>query len=69
MTLSENQKAWIASSFQTFLATALTVIGSTIASGVEWTTAFWIGVLITAVRAAVKAVFAQTSIPILGGKN
>lgn len=69
MTLNDNQKAWVASSIQTFVATFLTVIASTVSGGIEWTSAFWIGLVITGARAAIKAIFQQTAIPILGGKK
>lgn len=67
--MSDTTKAFCASAIQTFLATFLTVAGGTIASGVEWSSAFWIGIAITASRAALKAIFQTTSIPILGGKK
>ncbi len=68
--MSENTKTFIASAVQTFLATFLTVIATTLSNGdIAWTGAFWSAVLISAVRAAIKAVLAKTSMPLLGGKN
>ena len=67
MQLTQKQIEWLSSSIQTFLATFLTVAGATLASGIEWTTAFWGALALTAVRAAIKAVFAKSTIPILGG--
>jgi hypothetical protein len=68
--MSENTKAFIVSAIQTFVATFLSVLGATLATGsVEWTGAFWSSILLVAVRAAVKAVFQKTSIPILGGQR
>jgi len=70
MTLTENQKAWIASSIQTFVSSFLTVFGSTLATGsIEWTVAFWGSIAMVAVRAAIKAVFQTTSFPVLGGRK
>jgi hypothetical protein len=68
--MSENTKQFLVSAIQTFTATFLTVIGTTLANGsIEWTGAFWSSILLVAVRAAVKAVFQKTTIPILGGKR
>jgi hypothetical protein len=68
--MSENTKLWIASSIQTFAATFLSVVGMTLAEGdIVWTGAFWSGVLLVAVRAAIKAVLSKTTIPMLGGKK
>jgi len=67
MQLTDAQKAWIASSIQTFLSTFLLVVGSTIQNGIEWSAAFWGALALTALRAGIKAVFQKTSIPILGG--
>lgn len=68
--LSQNQIDWISSSLQTFVATFLSVVGATLSEGaIAWTGAFWSSVLLVAVRAAIKAVLAKTTVPILGGKN
>lgn len=65
--LTPNQIAWASSAIQTFLASFLTVAGATLSSGIEWTWAFWGSLAMVAIRAAIKAVFAETTIPILGG--
>jgi VIT1/CCC1 family predicted Fe2+/Mn2+ transporter len=67
MELTDKQKEWIASSIQTFLATFLTVAGTTLSSGIQWSWVFWGSLAMVAVRAAVKAVLAKTPVPILGG--
>ena len=56
--LSQNQIAWISSAIQTFVATFLTVIGSSLSTGViQWSWAFWGAIALTAVRAGIKAIF------------
>ena len=66
--LSDVQKKWIASSIQTFISSFFTIIGLTLQSGsIQWTSAFWIGLILTSVRAAFKAIFEKSSIPLLGG--
>jgi hypothetical protein len=67
--MSENTKKILASAINTFASTFLVVAGATISSGVEWTTAFWMSVAMTAVRAALKAVLQQTTLPILGKRK
>ena len=70
MLLTQNQIDWISSSLQTFLATFLSTVGATLLDGdIAWTGAFWASVLLVAVRAAIKAVFQKTTIPILGGRR
>ncbi len=60
----------ILSAINTFITTVIVVAGATLSAGdVEWTGAFWSGVALTAVRAAVKEVFAR-SLPVkLGGRG
>jgi hypothetical protein len=68
--MSEKTREFIASAIQTFVATFLTVFGATLANGsIEWTVAFWGSIAMVAVRAAVKAVLQQTTVPALGGKR
>jgi hypothetical protein len=68
--LNQNQLNWVASSLQTFVSSFLTVLGATLANGnIEWTWAFWGAISMVAVRAAIKAVFQNTTIPALGGKR
>ena len=68
--MSENTRVWLASAIQTFVATFLTAVGSTLMSGdIAWTGAFWAGIVLVAVRAGIKAVFEKSTIPALGGKR
>ena len=67
--MSDSMKVALISAGNTFLATFLTVVGATISSGIEWTSAFWLAVLMAAVRAAVKAVI-SSFVPVqLGGRK
>jgi len=60
----------LVSAVQTFLATFLVVVGETVKSGsVEWTTAFWSAVALTAARAGLKEVFARFAPVSLGGRK
>lgn len=69
--MSSKTKLQLISAGQTFVATFLVVLGTSIAAvgTVEWTTAFIGGLILASARAAVKAV-ANQFIPIaLGGKK
>lgn len=54
-------KAQLISAFNTFFATFIVIVAGNIASGIpiEWTTTFWAGILVSAVRAVVKPATAQ----------
>lgn len=68
--MSDNLKVQLISAGNTFLATFLGVVGTTLATGsIEWTTAFWASIAIAAIRAAVKAVTEQFISRSLGGKK
>ncbi len=62
-------KAHLVSALQTFVATFLTVLGSSIAmtGTVEWSAALIGALALAAVRAAVKELFANFAPPALGG--
>lgn len=63
-------KEHLVSAGQTFFSTFLTVLGGTLAAGeIAWTGAFWGAVILTAVRAGVKEVFARLATPQLGGRK
>lgn len=63
-------KEHLISASQTFVSTFLTVLGATLASGdILWTGAFWSGLLLVAVRAAVKEVIARFASPSFGGRR
>ena len=68
--MTTQQEQFIASAIQTFLASFLTTLGAGLTTGsIQWSWAFWGALILTGVRAALKAVFAQTSAPLLGGKK
>lgn len=67
--LSENQKRWLASSLHTFIATAGTIVVATIQGDIQWNSAFWTGLVVTSIRAGLKAVFEASPFPLLGGKK
>lgn len=67
--MNEIVKEHIISGLQTFAATFLTVIATTLSSGVEWTGAFWGAVLLAAIRAGIKEVVARTFPVSLGGRK
>ena len=60
----------LVSALQTFLATFLSVAGTTLATGtIQWTGAFWLSVFLVCVRAGVKEVFARLAPVALGGRK
>jgi len=63
-------KEHILSAVQTFAATFLLVVGTTLSSGtVEWTSAFWSALALSAARAALKEVLARFAPVSLGGRK
>lgn len=67
--MSERTIQFIASALQTFVSSFLMVLGTTLASGtIQWTWAFWGSIGMVALRAAIKAVFQKTTIPVLSGR-
>ncbi len=70
MMLSDTTKAELISALNTFIATFLTVVATTISGGgVEWTIAFWSAIFLAAFRSAIKVVI-NTFVPVrLGGRK
>lgn len=63
-------KEHLISASQTFVATFLSVLGATLANGdILWTSAFWSGLLLVAVRAGIKEVIARFASPSFGGRK
>lgn len=68
--MNEIVKEHLISAGQTFVSTFLVVLGTTIATGqIAWTGAFWSSVLLVAVRAGIKEVFARVAPVSLGGRK
>lgn len=68
--MNEVLKEHLISAGQTFVSTFLTVLGGTLATGeIAWTGAFWGAVILTAVRAGIKEVFARLAPTTLGGRK
>ena len=69
--MSNNTKIQLISAGQTFVATFLVVLGTSLTTvgTLEWTTAFMGSLILAAVRAAVKAVISQFVPMALGGKK
>lgn len=65
--MNETLRRYLVSSLTTFLTMFFSVLAMqiTAAGSIEFTSAFWIGVLSVAARAAVKAVI--EAVPTLGG--
>lgn len=62
-------KEHLVSALQTFLATFLFAMGTELSQGVIlWTGTFWMSIIMVAVRAGVKEVFARFASPSLGGR-
>lgn len=60
----------LVSGLHTFITVFVTVLGTTLSAGdLQWTGAFWSSVLLVAVRAGVKEVFARLATPSLGGRK
>lgn len=55
--MSDTQKRYLLSSVSTFVAVAISAIGIQFSSGmpIEWTATFWLSIVMTGVRAGVKA--------------
>lgn len=63
-------KEHLISASQTFIATFLTIAGTTLAHGqIEWTTAFWFSIVLIAARGALKEVISRTLPTTLGGRS
>ncbi len=68
--ISDELKVKLVSALNTFIASFLTVVGTTLLTGgIQWSWAFWAAIGIAAVRAAVKAVIDQFVPQKLGGKK
>ena len=69
--MNEALKAHLLSGLQTFVATFLTVLGSSVALAgtADWSAAFVGSLALAAVRAAVKEVFARFAPVALGGRK
>lgn len=67
--MSDKLKMELISVGNTFLATFLLGVATSLKGGVEWTSAFWFSVLIAASRMALKAVINQFLPAKLGGKR
>jgi len=68
--LSPELQNHIRSGIQTFLTTFIVVVGTTLQDGaILWTGAFWSSLVLVAVRAGVKEVFAKFATPALGGRK
>ncbi len=67
--MNDVTRRYLVSSLTTFIAMFATTVGAqlTLAGTVEFTFAFWAGVITIAVRAAIKAVV--ESIPLLGSAD
>ncbi len=70
MMLSDTTKAELISAFNTFLASFLLVVATTVSTGsIEWTIAFWGAIFSAALRSAIKAAI-NTFVPVrLGGRK
>lgn len=67
--MSDNLKIQLISALNTFTATFLSAVALTVQNGVEWTTAFWLALVITAGRTALKEVI-NSFLPVkLGGRR
>lgn len=62
-------KEHLISATQTFIATFIVVVGTTLSQGdILWTSAFWSAVLLAAARGALKEVFAKFAPLTFGGR-
>jgi hypothetical protein len=59
----------LVSALQTFASGFLTALIPAFQGSIEWTTAFWVAVALTAIRAGVKEVLAQYAPKALGGRQ
>lgn len=64
-------KEHLISAAQTFVATFLTVLGTSILAlgHIEWTGSFWGALILLAVRAALKEAWARVASQSLGGRK
>lgn len=64
-------KIHLQSALQTFVAGFLATLGAQLSNGmtIEWTSTFWIALILAAVRSGVKVAFEQFAPEILGGKK
>lgn len=70
MFTQENIKAYLISALQTFATSFLVILGTTLSAGnIQWTSAFWFGILLTVARGALKEVFARFAPLSLGGRQ
>ncbi len=68
--MSQEIKIQLISAGTTFLSTFLSVLGVSLSMGtMEWSAAFWGGIILVAVRAAAKAVISKFVPVALGGKK
>lgn len=65
--MSDTLKIQLISALNTFVATFVVAVGTSLQGGVEWSGAFWISVLITAGRVGLKALINQFLPVKLGG--
>lgn len=67
--MSDELKVKLISAANTFLATFIVAVGTQLQSGVEWTGAFFVAIIVAAARAALKEVI-NSFLPVrLGGKK
>ena len=63
-------KEHLVSALQTFLSTFLLALGTGLTGEpIQWTTGFWLALVVAAARAAVKEVFARFAPVSLGGRK
>lgn len=63
-------KEHLLSALQTFITTFVVILGISLQAGsIEWTAAFWGGVVLLAVRGALKEVFARFAPLSFGGRK
>ena len=67
--MSDTLKTELISAGNTFFATILTVVATTVSGGVEWTSAFWVALALTAIRTATRAVINSFVPTRLGGRK
>jgi len=63
-------KEHIVSGLQTFASSFIFVFATTLVNGdIQWTSAFWISVCLTALRGAIKELLARFASPKFGGRS
>lgn len=65
--MSDEFKTSLISAGNTFIATFLVAVGTSLQGGIEWTGAFWISVIVMAGRVAIKTIINQFLPTRLGG--